>query len=249
MGVRPLKLDDWIEFGADRTHQLAEKARLLRDERPRVLQTLSSADDACQELRSLVAETIGARPTNEHPLAEVGLWTQEDWAILSPSAPVTLEAACICFPSRWSLDLKIGRGSDEIHEPVPSFASIAKPTKNFLERLHPDKPMWRLNWTIHDSDQLFSPGPHPTRNGWEATGLLENTFLRLEKQSLRKLPRTGYASFAIRTFTYKMSEVTRQQERLRLTLESLEKLDAATVAYKGMASFHSALVTTLRNAT
>ena len=50
-----------------------------------------------------------------------------------------------------SLELreKIGHPMSEIHGPVPGYRKqINAPVNQFMRRLRPEKPMWRVNWSL-----------------------------------------------------------------------------------------------------
>jgi hypothetical protein len=69
-----------------------------------------------------------------------------------------LEAACVCFPSRWSLGEKIGGSLGEVHSPAPSYdVEIGGPVNEFFERLSSERSFWRLNWTLLDDPELHQP--------------------------------------------------------------------------------------------
>jgi len=72
---------------------------------------------------------------------------QEDLCVLVRSDAWRLQAACVCFPSRWNLASKLGTTLDDIHRPVPSYdVELSRPTNAFFERLKPSRSFWRLNW-------------------------------------------------------------------------------------------------------
>lgn len=251
MRLKPLDLSTWIERDENWEAQLQLKAEIISKHRGLVLQALPGSEEACFELRDLIWDfmsshfpEIPAEPPSrnaEEALLQISRWTQEDWALLSAEAPVRLVAGLVCFPSRWSLAEKIGLGSDGIHAPVPKFSSIAKPTQSFMEKMSVDKPMERLNWTIHDTDELFVPKPHPPTPGLTTENILQKTFLRIERQTLRRLPKSRLLAFSIRTYTHRLDEVVSdptEKERLR---KSLSLLSPDSAAYKGMRHFHELL--------
>lgn len=244
------------------------KKDIVRSNRDLVLRVLPGAEKACLELRDTLASHLATTfpqkfslrertlstplglhyspPTQaEEALEQISQWTQEDWAIMSAKPPVRLDAGLICFPSRWSLAEKIGLDADGIHGPVPKYASISKPTQSFLERISTEKPMWRMNWTIHDSDRLFCPTPHPPADGLSEGNILERTWLRIERQTLRRLPQTGSVVFSIRTYLHLMSDVVATHEHRRQAKESILALSPESAAYKGMRNFYRLLVARL----
>jgi hypothetical protein len=144
-----------------------------------------------------------------HPLELAGRLVQEDLCVMQ-AAPEDAEdageyrltAAALCFPTRWNLREKIGHPMSEIHDPVPGYREqINAPVNQFMRRLKPEKPMWRVNWSLNEDPTLFQPGGHGSA---EAASHLtpENAgaevFLRLERQTLRRLPQTEAILFTIR---------------------------------------------------
>lgn len=268
VGLKNLELTNWIEIDENWERHVRMKKDIVQSNRDLVLRVLPGAEEACLELRDVLALHLAttfprkfslqdrklltplglsyAPPAQaEEALEQISEWTQEDWAIMSAKPPVRLDAGLICFPSRWSLAEKIGLDSDGIHGPVPRYASIAKPTQSFLERISTDKPMWRMNWTIHDSDRLFCPTPHPPAEGLTEENVLEKTWLRIERQTLRRLPQTGAVVFSIRTYLHLMSDVVSTDERREQAKESIMALSPESAAYKGMRNFYQLLVTRL----
>lgn len=251
--LKPLELNEWIEFDQDFDFQIAKKAEVLKHHRSTALQILPStgADEAAVELNQMICDHLAklGRPApvvtsprdGTEAFMQISTWVQEDWALMSSVAPVRLIGGLICFPSRWSLAEKIGLDSNAIHAPVPRFQSVAKPAQNFLERITVDKPMWRINWTIHDSDELFCPGPHPSATDLTSENILERTFLRIERQTFRRLPQTRAIAFSIRTYIHSMTEVLSDASRTDMVKKTLMNLNAETAAYKGMRNFYELL--------
>lgn len=255
MGLRPLETSKWIEVCAKRPLHLQLKKTLLEKHRSQVLIVHSEMAAAIFELREqlhghlrefhgLELAPLKEELDPEHAMEELALWTQEDWCLLDTDT--SLKAASVCFPSRWDLREKMGKKSDAIHEHVPHFSTIAQPAQNFLDRLTVEKPMWRLNWTIHDSDQLFCPGPMPPKDGIHSGNVLERTYLRMERQTLSRLPKSKAVAFSIRTHLYPLLEVATEKEKCEKMLQSLEGLDESTARYRGIWAFLEPLKEALR---
>jgi hypothetical protein len=147
-------------------------------------------------------------------------------------------AGVVCFPSGWSLPEKLGRGIVAAHEPVPEFASVlATPTQHLLTRLKIDRPVWRMNWGIRPSNQLDQS---PRHSGYLSQQQLlvtadnagERCFLRIERQTLSRLPQSGNILFTIHTHHASLNQLTLDQTRmLRKTLQTCPR---ETVTYKGL---------------
>lgn len=255
MGLKPLEWANWLEFGRDEAAQLALKKKLFAEHRSQVLHLLQGTDALCFELRERLEnhrrefypqKFMPSEPpkSGADAMEQISRFTQEDWCLLSQKdqEPYKLVVGSVCFPSRWNLLEKMGKDADGIHEPVPDYSKfLAAPAKNFLDKLSVDRPMWRLNWTIHDSDQLFCPGPVPSRTDLREENILSHTVLRVERQTLCRLPKTGAIAFSIRTHITPMGELAADPERKKLMLASLEGLPEETAIYRGMGPFWGVL--------
>jgi len=123
-----------------------------------------------------------------------------------------LTAAVLCAPSRWDLHEKVGRSMREIHQPVPHYDSIAAAADRFFVRLAEGDIIERTNWTVLDSPEGFQPVPG---EGWDATlagvpdeQLAAHLWLRLERQTLRRLPATGDVLFTILTTSTRLDSLS-----------------------------------------
>lgn len=268
MGLKPLDWKHWLEFGVDYDFQIAKKRECFARHRGQVLSLGPDIDSLCLELWERLAnhlsefypqkfsfesrmkvlkrgEELFAFPsTGEEAMESISQLTQEDWCLLQkdPEGVYRLVVGSVCFPSRWNLLEKAGKDADGIHMPVPDYAQmLANPTKNFLEKLSVDKPMWRLNWTIHDSQELFCPGPVPTNPHLSPEEVLSHCFLRVERQTLSRLPGSGAIAFSIRTHITPMAELASDPEKRKLMHLSLVGLPMDTAAYRGMAPFFESL--------
>ncbi|MFN5560096.1 MAG: heme-dependent oxidative N-demethylase family protein [Opitutaceae bacterium] len=173
---------------------------------------------------------------------------QEDVCLLSPNRPARLAAGLVCFPSRWNIADKVGLDASAIHEPVPGFAqTLAQPTTSFLDRLTPERSFARLNWTIHDSALRFAPHSVAGRADLTPENVLGETFLRIERQTLRRLPSSGFVVFTIRTYIDRLDGLVNDPDRRKRLLGTLSSMPEEAVAYKGMTRFFRPLLQALAN--
>jgi hypothetical protein len=239
MGLRPLESAAWIEIDEHFDEERALKTRLLKEDYDVVVATNPEGDDASQELLDEIRENLrtyhpGADTQideSEHPVVAASRLVQEDLCVLVRDDAWRLRAACVCFPSRWDLASKIGTTLDDIHGPVPGYElDLSKPTNAFFERLKPDRAFWRLNWTLLDSPTLFQPAS--ARRA--PTGDLEEWYFRVERQTLRSLPRTRAVVFTIRTYVTSAAALCRRDETFSETLiHAIETAPASVQDYKG----------------
>lgn len=271
MGLAPLAIENWIEFDGDAGAQLRQRSELLRTGRDQVLQYLDEAEAACLELNRVLRKhlleflpghvsgnvgeirmrdtevVIGEPQSGLDALEQLAQLAQEDFCILSSADQPRLISGLVCFPSHWRLAEKIGQTSDEIHSMVPGFGRrLSVSTNAVLEKLLPERPVWRVNWTIHDSDTLHTPGPKSFPEGVDAVSVLESTWLRIERQTLRRLPETGAVVFTIRTYQQRIADVVRDSNRREHLAIVMQSLPAETAEYKGLQTVLPLLIEALR---
>ena len=142
---------------------------------------------------------VGPRMVNlagKAALLTAGSLIQDDLVIMrrKPSG-WHLVAAFVAFPSSWSLPEKFGRSMDEIHGPVPGFEGGTRNAdliNRMFDNLPPGRIVERFNWTVNTDGGLFLPKSNAESLGAAAVALkAENTFVRIERQTLRKLPVSG----------------------------------------------------------
>ena len=145
------------------------------------------------------------------PLDLAGRLVQEDLCLMSPRAGdiYVLGAGSVCFPLRWELRDKIGLPLAAIHHPVPGYDHrLATPADLYMARLKPHRPSWRCNWNVVDSPNLYlrqSPHPQGTRESITPENAGVRLWIRSERQTLRKLPKSGEVLFTIRTYIRSLS--------------------------------------------
>lgn len=178
------------------------------------------------------------------PLLErAALRVEEDLCLLRFSGgSFVLVAACLCSPSRWVLAEKLGKPLGEIHGRVPGYAEeLVERVDGFLGRLRPGTVVARRNWTIHETSERFEPVP-PARLGLAPA----EQWLRSERQTLQRLPRSGALLFTIRTDMVQLRDVpagTRRALARRLAAEPAE-----LTAYRGLGEVRDWLAAWLRTA-
>jgi hypothetical protein len=189
-----------------------------------------------------------------HPIDAAARLVQEDLCLmLNDGDSWVLGAASVCFPSRWDLAGKLGQDLAGIHRPVPGYAeTLGQPTESFFDRLRPERPVWRLNWTLIDDPALHQPDPAartpapPTDRTVSGEG--PALWLRVERQTLRRLERTAAVIFTIRTYVSALDDLLQAHpEVVSALLATLPTVPAATVAYKGWDGLVGPLLSRLRS--
>ncbi len=267
MGLMALKPDDWIELDETLGATLLAKRRLLAERHGDVFAAMPETEAAGAEVLALLADhlprrfptqyprmntTIAVAATGEligigapgvHPLETAARLVPEDLCLMRRAdAGYILAAACVCFPSRWRLADKIGRNLGEIHGPVPGYGeALGRPVDRFFAKLTADKPVWRLNWTIHARSEPFQPVA-PRIGRVDPAEFAEGVSLRVERQTLRRLPVSGDVLFTIRTYIRPLGEITKDAETARRLAAAIDALPLAMRTYRNMTTFADDLV-------
>ncbi len=259
IGLRPVGLDEWLVRDGDLEAQLAEKQRLLAVAHEACVASIGGAavEEACTEAAELIAAAIGEPrlPLGDGiaALEEVARLVAEDLVIMLPPAADTdggyvLGAALVCFPTRWLLADKIGRSMRTVHGPVPGYESqIGRSTNRVFDALD-SRVVTRSNWSLLDAGELHQPRAchvlvdDPARG---AANVSERVWVRTERQTLRRLTRTGAVLFTIRVFQCRLDEL--QASLHPSLLDALERVHNDMRTYKGLDALDGAVTGWLRD--
>lgn len=165
---------------------------------------------------------ITQRPLPEDPMAISARLVQDDLALMieKPDGDYYLLAGAILLPGFWRLQDKYGMRLSEIHTSgdVPQYKEkLEKGMMNFFRRLRPEDPVLRNNYFIQVDDNLAwseSIGPEDSSDvSWntaQKNKAIEHHYFRSERQSLRRLPRSGAVVFTIRTYFEPIAEIVKE---------------------------------------
>jgi Haem-dependent oxidative N-demethylase, alpha subunit-like len=186
-----------------------------------------------------------------HPLEQAGRLVQEDFCILQ-SDDNTLEethrltAGAVCFPSNWRLADKIGKKLAEVHGPVPGYAEkLAARVDRFFKNLAADAITWRANWLIHATPELFQAGHKldaATAAAITSANAGERLWLRVERQTLRRLPQSGAVLFTIRTHLTPLGQAICSGKDARDLAAVIRSMPDAVAHYRHVNAFRPALL-------
>lgn len=247
IGARPLDPADWLLGGPDLAAALAEKARLFAQQRDAVFMaevgSLAAQREVLDLIRAhlgLVAEDHNQPAIDEPPLLTAARLVAEDLLLLfRDETGWRLGAAALCFPSSWVLAEKFGQPLETIHAPVPGFGPQSRNAQligRMFDAARPETPMLRWNWSLYGDDRLHHPDASPPQR-FGSGPRAEPVFLRLERQTLRKLPATGAMLFTVRILLDPVSALEGDPEGPALAtalIDQLAGLDPAELDYKGM---------------
>jgi dimethylamine monooxygenase subunit A len=235
-GTVPIDPADWLQRDEVFALQMAERDRLIAECPAEVLAMPEAARPAAEELLALILGHLdGVRgyaredgavrrpdgvlvPLDGPPLAVAGRVVQEDLVILERAdgeAEHRLTAAVLCFPSNWTLAQKLGMPLARIHLPVEAYdETVAKRVQRLFDAIRPEAPLMRANLIPYAHADLHSPRPEFSRH---SPGPGDVRFVRVERQTLLRLPATRAVVFSIHVYQVPLTS---------LGVEELTRLEA-----------------------
>jgi len=264
-----LPSDDLFGNQAARSEQIALKTQLLAKHHQDVFSAMPNTNAAGDEVLAMVRQHLTAyhhdHPHDDHPhddrmtpagaglhpLDRAARLVPEDLLLLAPFAQATtdgatavkwhLVAASLCFPAHWVLAEKMGKPLAAIHNPVPHYDErLAGPVDRFFNTMTIGPISARMNWSLQIGTDLFTPNRAQRQ---AVAGDLDNhqLCLRLENQTLRKLPQTGFVLFTIRTHIEPVSRWEHTPNAIDDLARMLNDMSSESQSYKGASLYAGAL--------
>lgn len=251
MGTRRLGFASWLIADEHRSEDLALKRELLSSCHNEVFavhsESAPGADAASTALLAMVrqVEDLSDRSSDAsdiHPLEQAARLIQEDLCLIHlRDGTWHLDAASLCFPSRWRLADKIGRPLVQVHSPVGGYDPVLadrvnKAFDHLLDRPD-DRPVWRRNWFIHPNPDRYQPssprGGDPVVAGGRA---LTHLWMRSERQVLRRVLAPDWAVFSIKIQQASLAELFVTEGRQARVAQYLSDASAGDVAHHGVSA-------------
>jgi dimethylamine monooxygenase subunit A len=175
---------------------------------------------------------------------------EEDFAVLD-GASSTLPWLCVCVPSHWAPEEKLGLPFAAVHAPVADNQAILAAGRQLVQLVTGGERFERFVWTITPSDRYDQhPRRHP-RTPWPATpdpeAFARACTLRAERQTF--FPVTGVpgqAVFTIRVMLQPLAAAVRDREDAQRLHDALASMTQAVLAYKNLTPAHDHLLAWLK---
>lgn len=155
-----------------------------------------------------------------------------------------MDGGTVTTQADWSLDFDLGMSFMEWHGPVPLAhqAGIFERALKFLLRLQSGAPVRRLNWTMTVNPRLdTSPEQYPEWGPDRASITPENVgrklHLRVELQTLFRLPRSNAILFCVRCYLIGLDELARVPKWRKRLHRVLSTLPQELAEYKGLVRY------------
>ena len=266
IGLSPISESSWLELDNKFEQEILLKKNLLNTNREDVLQISEGSEDEQKEILESILnylqkfhsdkykiskDSIYVESTNdlydlnqfENPIELASLLVQEDLVLMSPKKnEFYLEAASLSAPSHWSLTEKFSKSLMDLHDGVPGYREdIGKRVDEIFNKLPTKRILERYNWSIYDDPKLFQPVQSKPFVEFKETKP-NKLFLRVERQTIRKLPKHGTVLFTIRVHIDPIESLLNDKHSLKSLKMAIENLSRPIKDYKSINQFEKSLM-------
>lgn len=172
---------------------------------------------------------------------------QEDLVLMRPPRPTDqvqqfqMAAAAVVFSFN-ELQEKLSKPVKFIHAPVPGYDKHLRRSLDltFSKLLKVEQPMWRNNWGISPLASLDAPLYGSTEAHAHRRFLLptqdeiKSKFLKVEYQTIRRLPKSGYLLFTVKTMADPMYSLEDVPAAAKCLAASIRGMSREMRKYKGI---------------
>lgn len=219
IGLKPIPPGAWLEGGE--ADPPARKDPLFETVRDLVWAETTASRPGQAEVLALVDRALGPAPAPPElpPLYAAARRTPDDLCLMEKrDGEWRLSALSLSAGSFFTAQEAIGKSLRELHGPVTGFADrFLTRVQRIFEGLRPDLILERRNWTVLNADALHTPSAAPIRariGEIDPADAARALHLRVERQTLRRLPQTGGALFTIRVWLAPLGDLAADSERL-----------------------------------
>ena len=266
IGLSPISESAWLELDHKFEEEILLKKNLLKTNREDVLQISEGSLEEQEEILESILnylqkfhsdkykfskDSIYIKSTNDlydlrqfkNPIELASLLVQEDLVLMSPKEDkFYLEAASLSAPSHWSLTEKFSKSLLDLHDGVPGYKEdIGKRVDEIFNKLPTERILERYNWSIYDDPKLFQPVHSKPFVEFKETKP-NKLFLRVERQTIRKLPKYGTVLFTIRVHVDPIESILNDNHALKSLKMAVENLSGPMKEYKSINQFEKSLI-------
>jgi hypothetical protein len=242
MGLRRGKPEDFFRPRPKDKTLINERKKILATNSEQYCVFLPEAEPLLEEFNEQLL-AWGVTQTPQTGL-ELGQSIAPDYLLLKPNQngmPILL-GGCVCFPSSWAFEEKVGRPLDWIHAVVPTLnETLGEKARRFLTQLQPGQAWLRTNWGLTATPNL---NQHPALKLPKLTSETDpaNVWFRIEHQALIAQPKTGCILFSIRLETCPLLKLKTNPDARNGLLEALQTLPKEIAQYKNLTSAKTNLI-------
>jgi len=208
----------------------------------------------------------------DDPMMVSGLLIQDDIAVMleGEGGKYYFQAGAVCTAGFWRMKDKLGLPLEEIHLSghVPQYKEKLQTSMNrFFQKMKVDRPVLRNNFFFQivqesvnqrsvdnlDPEELaWSDTTNGPEDAWDhgnqrpdvmiKNPTVKNIRFRTERQSLRRLPRSGAIVFTVRTYLEPVTEIAKEPGVPGRLASAINSMGPDVLGYKGAHLWKDALL-------
>ncbi len=176
---------------------------------------------------------------------------EEDFAVLDGETG-TLPWLCVCTPSHWAPEDKLGLHFDAVHRPVADSAALLAASRQLVQMVTAGGRWERFVWTVSPSARYDQHPRRHARAPWppddDAARFAAQCFMRVERQTFFPVGAgTRQAVFTIRVMIETLPLAVDTPARAERLHDSLASMSEAVLAYKGLSAARAPLLAWLKS--
>jgi hypothetical protein len=171
---------------------------------------------------------------------------EEDFAVLDGTTG-TLPWLCVCVPSHWAPEDKLGLDFAALHGPVADHGALLAASQQLVGLVTAGECWERYVWTIGPSARYDQHPRRHTRAPWpdvaDPQAFAQQCWLRAERQTFFPIGQgTRQAVFTIRVMVQPLAQSIRTPAQARRMRDSLASMSQAVIDYKNLAAARECLL-------
>ena len=256
VGLEPIEESDWLEIDDLFNSEIELKKELYDSHFNEIHKEVNESSESQVELLNLIKTHLKqyhpnhkiTSVTDSLPLKKASLMVQEDLVLMLPRGEeYFLGAASLCAPSNWSLEEKFKSSLIGLHVHVPTYEKkIGLRVNNLFNNLPNERIFQRFNWSIYEEATLFQPARSKSvverSKTITETNAGDRLFIRVERQTIRRLPKTQAIAFTIRVHVDPLSCIKGDLSLIRDLKKAVKNLSKGMKRYKSLDQIETPLV-------
>ena len=164
---------------------------------------------------------------------------EQDFAVLDGTS-TTLPFLCVCVPSHWAPEEKLGLPFTAVHAPVADNQALLAAARQLAQLVTGGAEWERFVWTVTPSGRHDQHPHRQPRAPWPDTAdpaaFAAQCFLRAERQTFFPVPgAAGQAVFTIRVMLRPLAEAVASPRHAARLHDALASMSNAVLQYKNLA--------------
>jgi len=163
---------------------------------------------------------------------------EQDFAVLDADS-ASLQWLCVCVPSHWAPEEKIGLPLAAVHAPVADNTLLVAASAHLVKLATSGECWERFVWTISPSGRYDQHPRRHAREPWpqasEPGEFAKKLWLRAERQTFFPIAGARQSVFTIRVMLQPLVKAVEAPGAARKLHDAIATMSEAVLAYKGLA--------------